>query len=306
MPSLSRIHILAYCFLCLVWGSTWLAIRYVVRDVPPFKAAALRFFAAGVILLLWALFRRIRMPEPGPQWNATVVLSFTMIAVPYALLFWAAQFVHSSIIAVLFSSLPLAVALLTPLMTGSKVPRTAVFAMLMAFGGLLYLLYQELAANRKSLAGGLCVLAAVLLSAWSAVYAKKRIHDIDPLVSTGLQLTLGSIALFWASWALESHAQTTWTRPSVIGMMFLMIFGSAAAFAVYYWLLKHMQAYQISTISLVVPVIAVLEGALIGGEPVPITMIVAILVVLGSVGTVLRAEAQGAAILSVTTEEAEG
>ncbi|MBZ5521451.1 MAG: EamA family transporter [Acidobacteriia bacterium] len=306
MSSLSRIHILAYCFLCLVWGSTWLAIRIVVQDVPPFKAAAVRFVAAAVILMVWAAFCRAPMPKPGPQWNATVVLSFTMMALPYGLLFWAEQFVNSSTTAVLYSALPLTVSLLTPLMTGGRVPRRAVFCMLVAFGGLLMLFYTDLAASRRSLAGGLCVLVAVLSSSWSSVYAKKRLHDVDPVVSTGLQLALGSVALLWATWALESHARTVWTRPAVLAMVFLITFGSAGAFAVYYWLLKHIHAYQISTISLVVPVIAVLEGSLIRGEHVPLLMVVAMLVVLGAVGTVLQADARTSEILSIQSEEARG
>jgi drug/metabolite transporter (DMT)-like permease len=222
------------------------------------------------------------------------------------LLFWAEQFVKSSTTAVLFSSLPLTVALLTPLMTGRKVPRRAVFSMLLAFGGLLALFYSELAASRRTLAGGLCVLAAMFSSAWSSVYAKKRLHDVDPVVSTGLQLALGAVALLWATWALESHTRTVWTKPAVLAMVFLITFGSAAAFAVYYWLLKRVHAYQISTISLVVPVIAVLEGALFGGEHVPFLMFVAMLVVLGSVGSVLRAEADGSEILSIASEEIHG
>ncbi|HWZ44412.1 MAG TPA: EamA family transporter [Candidatus Saccharimonadales bacterium] len=306
MSSLSRIHILAYCFLCLVWGSTWLAMRYVVHDVPPFKAAAIRFLVAGTVLLIWALFRRISMPKAGAQWNATLVLSLTMITLPYGFLFWAAQFVNSSTIAVLYSSLPLTVSLLTPLMTGRKVPRPAVFAMVLAFGGMLILFYVEQTASRKSLIGGLCVLIAMLLSAWSSVYAKKRLQDVDALVSTGLQLTLGSIGLLWATWALESQARTSWTRPAITGLLFLITFGSSAAFVVYYWLLQHMQAYQISTISLVIPVMAVLEGSLIGGEHVPLLMVVAMLVVLGSVGAVLFAESHGDGLISVRSEEVQG
>lgn len=290
MSSLSRIHLVAYCFICLIWGSTWLAIRFVVQDVPPFKAAALRFLAAAVILAIWAMLRRAPMPKPGAQWNATVVLAFTMMALPYGLLFWAEQYVNSSTAAVLYSALPLTVSLLTPLMTGAKVPRQAVFSMLVAFGGLLTIFSTELTASRRSLTGGLGVLVAMLSSAWSSVYARKRLRDVDPVASTGLQFGLGAIPLFWATWALESRSHTVWTKPAVLAMIFLIILGSAGAFAVYYWLLKHIHAWQISTISLIVPVIAVLEGSLIGGERVPLLMMVAMLVVLSAVGMALRAE----------------
>ena len=303
--SIPRIQIAAYCFLCVVWGSTWLAIRYVVRDVPPFRAAAIRFLAAAAILLVWGLLRRARLPSPGAQWNATLLLSFTMMAIPYGLLFWAEQFVNSSTAAVLYSAMPLLVSLLTLLMMHRPVPRSAVFAMLVAFGGLLTLFFSDLVASRRALAGGLAVLAAMASNAWSAVYAKKRLHDVDPVVSTGLQLAIGSAALFWAAWALESRSKSVWTRPAVLAMVFLFPFGAAGAFAVYYWLLKQMQPYQISTINLVVPVIAVLEGSAIGGERIPLLMVAAMIVVLSAVGAVLLAESRDAAAVTIQSEAVE-
>lgn len=292
MSRLTRTQLAAYIFLCLVWGSTWLAIRALVTDVPPFKAAAIRFLIAAGILFAWAGFRKAKWPKDERQWNAIFILSFSVMAIPYGLLFWAEQYVSSSMTAVLFSAMPLAVALFTPLMTHRHVPRQAVFAMLVALGGLLVLFYTQLAATRRMFLGGIAVLAAMLFSSWSVVFAKKRLQDVDPVVATGLQLLLGSVGLFWATWALESHKQTHWSRPAMIALAFLITFGSAAAFAVYYWLLKQIQPYQIASISLITPVIAVLEGSLAYREAVPLIMIVAIGVVLGSVGVVLYAEAE--------------
>jgi drug/metabolite transporter (DMT)-like permease len=279
-------------FLCLTWGSTWLAIRLLVRDVPPFKAAAIRFLIAAAILFLWAWLRKSKWPKDERQWNAIVLLGFTIMAIPYGLLFWAEQYVASSMTAVLFSAMPLTVALFTPLMMQRTVPRKAVIALLIAFGGLLLLFFTQLSTSRRALLGGVAVLIAMVLSAWSVVYAKTRLQDVDPVVATALQLLVGAVALFWATWALESHQKTNWTTQAIAALIFLATFGSAAAFAVYYWLLKEMQPYQLSTTSLIVPVIAVLEGALFALEPVPPVMIVAVAVVLGSVGTVLRAEAE--------------
>jgi len=215
-------------------------------------------------------------------------LSLTIMAIPYGLLFWAEQFVTSGMTAVLFSASPLCVALLTPLLMKRKVPRDAVFAMLVAFGGLLVLFYTGLGGSSRALLGGLAVLGAMLISSWSVVFAKQRLHEVDPVAGTGLQLLFGAVALLWGTWALEAHRHAVWSRSAVMATAFLTLFGSCAAFVVYYWLLKKMQPYQVSTISLVVPVVAVLEGALLLREPVPLPMVIAIAVVLGSVSTVLR------------------
>ena len=285
-----RSHLFAYITLCLIWGSTWLAIRVCVRDIPPFLAAALRFFLAAAVLFIWVMFRRPAWPRTPQQWNAILVLGFTVITIPYGLLFWAEQYVTSSLSAVLFSALPLVVALLTPLMLHHTVPRLAVRAMLVAFGGLLLLLSSTLALGSRVFWAGLAVLVSMTCGAWSAVYAKLRLKDIDPVISTALQLLIGSVGLFWATWALEAHRQATWTRSAVLALVFLATLGSALAFALYYWLLQHMQPYQLSSVNLVIPIVALLEGSLLGHEPIPLAMIAAMLVVLGSVGVVLRAE----------------
>ncbi|MBZ5504471.1 MAG: EamA family transporter [Acidobacteriia bacterium] len=287
--SFTRSQLLGYVALCLIWGSTWLAIRLVVRDVPPLEAAALRFLVAGVLLLGMAVLQKRRWPADGQQWNTIIVLSLTIQAVPYGLLFWAEQHVTSSMTAVLFSAMPLAVALVTPTMMHRKVPRRAVYAMVIAFGGILTLFYENPSTNRWVLIGGGAVLLSMSLSAWSVVYAKQRLHNVDSVVATGLQLLFGSVVLFWGTWALEAHRHAVWTRTALVALAFLTIFGSAAAFVIYYWLLKKLQPYQLSTISMIVPLIALLEG-LLDGEPVPLLMVAAVLVVLGSVWSVLRAE----------------
>src|ERR1051325_95388 len=109
----SRVQLLGYVSCCLIWGSTWLAIRVVVRDVPPLQAAAVRFFAAAVLLLSVVLLQKRSWPKDKREWNAIFVLSISMMAVPYGLLFWAEQYVTSSMTAVLYSAMPMVVALLT-------------------------------------------------------------------------------------------------------------------------------------------------------------------------------------------------
>ncbi|HEY5030033.1 MAG TPA: EamA family transporter [Candidatus Angelobacter sp.] len=289
ISALSRSQLAGYVSLCLIWGSTWLAIRVVVRDVPPFQAAALRFVTAGVLLLGMALLQKRRWPADGSQWNAICVLSLTIMALPYGLLFWAEQHVTSSMSAVLYSAMPLAVSLFTPLMMRHKVPRQAIFAMVIAFGGLLALFYQDLSKTREALIGGVAVLVAMFLSSWSVVYAKQRLPNIDSVIATGLQLLLGSVGLFWGMWALEAHRHAVWTRTAVFAMAYLTIFGSAAAFVIYYWLLKKLQPYQLSSISLLIPLVALVAG-LLAGEPVSWMMVIATIAVVGSVRSVVMAE----------------
>jgi drug/metabolite transporter (DMT)-like permease len=170
------------------------------------------------------------------------------------------------------------------------VPRSAVFALVVAFGGVVVLLRIGYAIN-LSLWGCAAVLLAVLFSSWSVVYAKDRIQEVDTVISTGAQLLVGSLALLSGSGILEARRQAHWTTAALISMALLVIFGSGVAFVVYYWLLKRMQPYQLSSSSLVIPIVAIVEGSLFGREMFPPIMFIPMLVILLSVGSVLRAEA---------------
>src|SRR5262249_29900789 len=293
--SVSRVQWLAYAALCLILGSPCLGIRVAVHAVPPLRAAALRFVAAGILLLVLALLQKRSWPRAASQWNSILVLGVTMMGLPYCLLFWAEQHVMSSMTAALYSAMPLTVSLFTPAMMHLKVPRPAIYAMVVGFGAFLSL-FLDLRPSRWALIGGLAVLISMTLSSWSVVYAKLRLREVDTVVATGLQLLFGSVVSLWGTWALEAHRPAQWTMPALLGLTFLAIFGSAAAFVIYYWLLKRFQPYQLSTISLIAPLIALIEGWL-AGERIHLIMPIAVIVVLVSVRLVLLAEADKPDIL---------
>lgn len=293
-------HYLVYGILCLIWGSTWMAIRVVVRDVPPLWSAGVRFVIAAAILLLVAAVRGSKPPRTPREWRAVLVLGLAMIALPYGLLFWGEQFVASSMTAVLYTALPLCVAALTPWMSKHSVPRAAIFSMVVGAGGIAVLFGQGLTASRGVLFGGVAILLGVVSNAFSILFAKREISGMDPVVATGWQFLVGAVALIAASLAAERGRVSAWTPHAVLALLFLAIVGSAVAFALYYWLLRHLQPYQISTISLVIPIIAIIEGSAILHELIPPLMLVASLLVLAAVAGVLRAQAHEPAPVSLT------
>jgi len=302
MPSLTRKHYFAYALICLIWGSTWGAIRLLVRDVPPIRAAAIRFFLAAIILLGIALVRARTLSLSSREWRALLILGITMMGLPYGLLFWAEYRISSSMTAVLFSTCPLFVALFTPLMTRTHVPRRAVFAMLLGLGAMATLFYTELSASRYLLLGGGAVIGAVISSSWASVFAKREIGNVSPLLGTAVQFCVGAVVLCIASLMAERGRPSDWNSTSILALVFLTIFGSVITFSVYYWLLGKMQAYQLSTINLVVPIVAMAEGALLLRERLPVLMIAAAVLVLVSVATVLRAEDESQLMLRVDVD----
>ena len=307
-PKINFRHFTAFALLCAIWGSTWMAIKIVVHDVPPFRAAAARFLIAAALLALVAVAQKAPWPRSLRDWRAVLVLSITMMALPYGLIFWAEQHVSSSITAVLYSSTPLVAALLTPWMTGRSVPRAAVYSLLVAVGGIAILFQVDLLASPDMLLGGLAVLVGVVSSSWSTVYAKKEAHEVDPIVSTGVQLFVGGSVLALLSLGVERGQPSDWRTSSVLALLFLAIFGSAIAFVFYYWLLRHLDAYKASAVNLIVPFVAIVEGALILHEMVTPMMLLSAVVVLGSVAVALKAQSDEHSQLNlshVPAEEAE-
>jgi drug/metabolite transporter (DMT)-like permease len=299
MSSLTRKHYIAYASICLIWGSTWGAIRLLVRDVPPLRAAAARFALGAVVLLIIVALRGISPLPTAREWRALIVLGFTMMGIPYALVFWAEYRISSSMTAVLFSSTPLFVALLTPWMTRTRVPRRAVFSLLIALGGIAALFYTGLSASAYMLMGGAAVIVSVLFSSWSAVYAKREISNVNPLLSTTIQFGVSALLLFLGSLLVERDRPSDWNLTSVLALLFLSVFGSVVAFSLYYWLLTQLEAYQVSTSNLIVPIVAIAEGALLLRERVPLLMIGAAVLVLVAVAAVLRAEDESSLALGI-------
>ncbi len=284
-------HFLAYATLCLLWGSTWIAVRVLVNEVPPFRAAAIRFLLAAAILVAVAVANKLRFPNSAREWRNQVILGLTMMAVPYGAVFWAERHINASLTALLFASFPLMVTAWTPLLTGQTVPRRAVFGIVVGFGGMAVLFFQGVPYSTLGRWGAAVVLLGVVSAAWGTVFAKREASPTNPLVSTGIQMAVAAVPTAAASLAFEHGQSSHWTALSLSMLVLLAVFGSAVAFSLYYWLLRDIAAYQLGTIDLVVPVVATAEGSLLLGEHIPPLMIVAMVVVLSSVLVVIRSEA---------------
>lgn len=280
-----------YALLCLIWGTTWMAIRVLVRDVPPVRAAGLRLLVGAVALIGLALIQRAPWPQKAREWIFVTILSFTMMGIPFGLVFWAEQFVTSSMTAVFYATTPLFVALFTPLVLKNSVPRSAIFAMLCALGAIAYLFNFSLRADARSTLGGAMILLAVVSSGLSAVLAKRELKHVDPVVSTGMQLVFGGTGLYLISLFVEGGQSSDWNIRAIAALLFLALIGSAVGFTVWYALVKHLPPYKLSTTNLVVPFIAIAEGAIILHEPITVQMFLTAVIVAAAVAVVLRAQA---------------
>ncbi len=280
--------LLAFAIIYFVWGSTFLAIRVGVREVPPFLLAGMRFLVAGLILYGWTIARGERSPI-ARQWACVSLLALLIFVLDYGLLFWAEQRVPSGIAAVMLATIPVFMALSEIILLATqKLTARLALALLIGIGGVAVLMSRSLdlgAAPIDRLGAMALIFAAI---SWSVASALTRKLPLPPskVLSSGTQMLAGGVFLTIASGALgEFRDFHPWTvsRRAWLALLYLIVAGSIIGFTAYVWLLHHESPTKVGTYAYVNPVVAVLVGYFLGGEPLGLRTILGTLFVLISV-----------------------
>ena len=244
--------LLAFGIIYFVWGSTFLAIRIGVHEVPPLLFAALRFGTAGAALLLWALAKGERMPK-GREWITLVVLAAMIFLCDYGLLFWAEQRVPSGIAAVMLATIPAFMALseIIFLRTQKLTLRLAV-ALLIGIGGVAVLMSRSLNLGGAPIdqKGALALLGASIT--WSIASAIPKMMPVpaSKVMSSAMQMFLGGLMLLVAAGGAGEFARF---HPAAVSggvwwaLVYLIVFGSIVGFTAYVWLLHHESPTKVGT-----------------------------------------------------------
>jgi drug/metabolite transporter (DMT)-like permease len=280
--------LLAFAIIYFVWGSTFLAIRVGVREVPPFLLAAMRFLVAGLVLYGWTMARGERSPT-ACQWASISLLAIMIFAVDYGLLFWAEQRVPSGIAAVVLATIPVFMALSEIILLATqKLTARLALALLIGIGGVAVLMSRSLDLGGAPIdrRGGVALIFASV--SWSIASALSRKLPLPPskVMSSGAQMLAGGVFLTVASAALgEFRNFHPWTvsRGAWLALLYLIVAGSIIGFTAYVWLLHHESPTKVGTYAYVNPVVAVLVGYFLGGEALGLRTILGTLLVLVSV-----------------------
>ena len=280
---------LALLALYVVWGSTYLAIRFAVETIPPFLMAGTRFLISGLILYVW----RRAAGDPAPtlrQWRSATIVGLLLLLGGNGVVSWAEQHVASGIAALMVASIPLWMVLIDALRPrGLKPDWKIVVGLLIGFGGIALLVT---ASSSISAADGLdsVGIAALLLAAllWSlgSIYSRGAEMPQSTLMGTGIEMLAGAAGLF-----LVGTAGGEWgalrlpmvSIPSLLGLLYLITFGSLIGFVSYAWLLRNAPLSLVSTYAYVNPVVAIFVGAWLGRELINTRIIVSALIIIGSV-----------------------
>src|ERR1700677_3147050 len=263
--------LLAFAIIYFVWGSTFLAIRVGVREVPPFLLAAMRFLIAGLALYGWTMARGERSPK-GREWASAFLLATLIFVFDYGLLFWAEQRVPSGIAAVMLAMIPVFMALceIIFLRTQRLTVRLAL-ALLLGIGGVGVLMSHTLNLGGAPIdkLGATALIFASISWSIASVLARKLPLPSSKVMSSGAQMLSGGILLAIAAGAFgEFRNFHPWavSRGAWLALLYLIVAGSIIGFTAYVWLIHHESPTKFGTYAYVNPIVAVLVGYFLGGE----------------------------------------
>jgi drug/metabolite transporter (DMT)-like permease len=291
----------------IVWGSTYLAIRFAIETIPPFLAAGLRFLVSGAILYVWQ--RASGVPAPKKvEWRSAAIIGLLLLAGGTGDLTWAESRIPSGIASLFIATVPLWMVVLDAIRPKAKRANWLVWVgVVMGLAGTALLAnpWQTHTSSPPLDPLGIGVLIFASLS-WSigSLYSRKAPLPEAPLLGAGMEMLMGSLGLFiFASllgeWS-QFHPQAISMR-SVGGVLYLIVFGSGIGYVAYTWLLRRAPTHIVSTYAYVNPVVAILLGSFVGHEPLEKLEIISAIIIIASVVLITTARSLGGAEPPVTS-----
>lgn len=273
---------LAFAGMCLIWGSTFVALKTGLEGTPPLLGVALRHLLASLILFLIIYWRKLPIPRDRLAVRQYLIVGLLDFALSYSLTYFGTRFIYSNISALLWASIPITTAIAAHFaLPGERLSLRKGLGILVGFGGvaLIFLGYGS-GASENLVLGMMLVVGAVLAATWPSVYLKRRASRASPIVLTAVATGIGGLTTLAGSFALESPSRMVWS-PLNIGIIFyLAVFGTVLAWVAFFYLLQHIEVVKLSFVGFIAPVIATFMGMIILGEVLPPTVFLGAFLVL--------------------------
>jgi drug/metabolite transporter (DMT)-like permease len=262
-PSLATAAMVA--LLCVVWSSTWWAIRICLEEQPPLSSCAARFLIAGLAMACIAPWLRRREQAPPPRAWLWIVCGLTNFGVGYGVLYIAETVVPSGIAAVLWAIFPLLMAGSATCFLGETLRRAQWLGFAVSFAGIVVVFSGDLGGIEASDAGyAWLLLLSPLVAAFGTTLVKKYGSDASSVVLNRNGMLVGAALLTAWAFVREEPLAMAWTPRAILATLYLALLGTAMTFGIYFWLLRTAPASMLSLINYVIPVLAMLFAALVG------------------------------------------
>jgi drug/metabolite transporter (DMT)-like permease len=291
--------LLAFAIIYIVWGTTYLAIRVGVEEVPPFLLAAIRFLIAGGVIYGWMTARGERSPTPR-EWLGASLIGIMIFVLDYGVLFWAEKRVPSGVTAIMMATIPVFTALSEIIILRTqKLTARLTLALLIGIGGVAVLISRSLhlAGAPVDTMGAIALIFASISWSIASILTRKLPLPSSKVMSSGAQMLTGGFFLLLTSATLgefRNFHPLSVSRAAWFALLYLIVAGSIIAYTAYVWLIHHESPTKVGTYAYVNPVVAVLVGYFMGGEALGVRTILGTLFVLTSVVVITSTRAKQA------------
>lgn len=277
--------IFGYILICIIWGTTWLAIKLSIFTLPPFFSAGIRFAIATLLIIGVLKFRKYKYSFNLRETVFLLLVGLGSFSIPYGLVYWAEGRITSGLTAVTFAVMPFFAAILSRfVLKTEELSFWKVLGILLGFSGLIVIFGGDLKIGSLGAAAGIvAVVVSAFLNAVVAVAVKKHGYHIDPVFINLIPMGLGAVTLLGTSVFIEDWSSLEFNLSTVLAILYLAVFGSVVAFAIYFYLLKHISVVLLSMTSFITPLLAIASGAIVLGEKFPSGTVVGSALILGGV-----------------------
>jgi drug/metabolite transporter (DMT)-like permease len=276
--------IAAYIAVCILWGSTYLAIRIGVSAFPPVLFAGIRFLIAGALMLLFARLRGLEFPTNLKSIRDQSIVGLFLLLGGNGLVVWAEQYVHSGFASLLIATIPLFMAVIELFIPGRpRIDYKGWLGLLIGFSGVAMLVLSNSGEGSVDIKGTVALLIAAFLWAIGSVYSKGFKPTGSVITNIAIQMLTGGIGLVIIGTALGELSHVSLSIKGIGALLYLIVFGSWFGYSSYIYILQKWPAAKAGTYAYVNPLVAVLLGALILGEPFTLTVLFSTIVILAGV-----------------------
>jgi drug/metabolite transporter (DMT)-like permease len=251
-----------YILTCMIWGSTWLAIKIGLESIPPIISAGYRFTLASILIFSVISLKKIRIQTDTIAVRLYIAMAFFSFVFPYGLIYWAEQFVPSGLTAILYAVYPFSIAIFSFFMIPSeRIGINKIIGIVISFAGLYVIFSESFTGNLDNYILGLfAVLISAVMQSAIAVSIKKYGHHLHPLAMNFIPMLIAGIVLSVYGFIIEGHLQIKYDYKALFSVFYLALFGSLITFTSYYWLIKRVNIIIVSLITFITPIIALFLG----------------------------------------------
>jgi drug/metabolite transporter (DMT)-like permease len=282
--------IIIWLILCLIWGTTWFFIKVGLEDLPPITFAAARFVLAVLILAVIICLQKIPLPATARDWKLLALTGVLQFSVNYSLVFWSEQHISSGLAAVLQAMISVfGLALAWVHLPNERITRIKIVAVLLGICGVATIFIEQLQINTwLAFAGCVAIVVGAYAAAHGSILVKAYGGNLHPATLVFGQMICGILPIIIYALSVEGNPLAlNWSWRAIICVLYLTIFGTIAAFWLYYWLLSKIESTKAMMISLVTPLIAVVIGGIFLGERLPVQTFFGGILILASIGLIV-------------------